>query len=508
MTRWFEAHTVRRFGRFRQVEPLVVIEVAFDVIQRSNRHQSGFALRFPRIVRLRTDKQPTEIDTLATVERLHRELQYGAEYLVTAEARRPEKRRRLKLGQAPTGLWQASQMTHPTGVSGRVSCQHVWRLRREPGPVNAADDSHGPAGHPGHHPESSAPPDRRSQRAGRQLTWSWSTPRSWKSARRRLVARAAVSQVQLDGHPLRAHDRGPTDSGAEMRTPKQAIRATLLAPPFTIEGQIHLPTNRSCRLALEAYGGRFVPVTGASYWAYGVAEVAQLRRSAGREPRQGPRRGRLRRGVAVRSVLRTADRDPRRTPGRRSALDRQVQTIAPLGPAAVVDRHVVAAHQRQGEGELAGAEAGRVVADQRGAAGRHRPGATAPAVRRRCGSGPSAAPWWPRPERSGRRGCGPAAASTRRGRRTRTACARRGAGSLGDPSSCATSLAVSRAAATRRCGVKVVGGRSSAAVETGWPMAPPRRPRPPTRTRAEFEAVDAPASTTPGPRRNSRRRRR
>ena len=90
-TRWFEAHTVRRFGRFRQVEPFVVIEVAFDVIQRSNRHQSGFSLRFPRIVRLRTDKGPAEIDTLANVERLHRELQHDAEFLVTAGARGPQK---------------------------------------------------------------------------------------------------------------------------------------------------------------------------------------------------------------------------------------------------------------------------------------------------------------------------------------------------------------------------------------------------------------------------------
>jgi DNA ligase-1 len=87
MTRWFEAHTVRRFGRFRQVEPVVVVEIAFDVIQRSTRHQSGFALRFPRIVRLRIDKSPTEIDTLANVERLYRDLQYGAEYLVTADAK-------------------------------------------------------------------------------------------------------------------------------------------------------------------------------------------------------------------------------------------------------------------------------------------------------------------------------------------------------------------------------------------------------------------------------------
>ena len=92
MTAWFEAHTVRHLGRFRQVEPLVVVEVAFDVIQRSSRHQSGFALRFPRIVALRTDKSPNEIDTLANVERLHRELQHGAEYLVTTGVRQSEKR--------------------------------------------------------------------------------------------------------------------------------------------------------------------------------------------------------------------------------------------------------------------------------------------------------------------------------------------------------------------------------------------------------------------------------
>jgi len=92
MTHWFEAHTVRQFGRYRQVEPTVVVEVAFDVIQRSNRHQSGFALRFPRIVGLRMDKSPTEIDTLATVDRLHRDLQHGAEYLVTAELKRPRSR--------------------------------------------------------------------------------------------------------------------------------------------------------------------------------------------------------------------------------------------------------------------------------------------------------------------------------------------------------------------------------------------------------------------------------
>jgi DNA ligase-1 len=88
MTTWFEAHTIRQFGRFRAVEPTVVVEVAFDVIMRSNRHESGFALRFPRIAHLRTDKSASEIDTLETVRELYRGLQQGAEHLVTAGSRR------------------------------------------------------------------------------------------------------------------------------------------------------------------------------------------------------------------------------------------------------------------------------------------------------------------------------------------------------------------------------------------------------------------------------------
>ena len=88
MTRWFEAHTLRTYGRYRAVEPTVVVEVAFDVIMRSARHKSGFALRFPRIAQLRTDKPASEIDTLATVTRLFEGLQHGAEHLVTASARR------------------------------------------------------------------------------------------------------------------------------------------------------------------------------------------------------------------------------------------------------------------------------------------------------------------------------------------------------------------------------------------------------------------------------------
>ena len=72
LTEWFKAHTVKEFahGRVRLVEPRIVIEVTFDRVQESKRHKSGYALRFPRILRVRTDKTPEEIDTLETVQRL------------------------------------------------------------------------------------------------------------------------------------------------------------------------------------------------------------------------------------------------------------------------------------------------------------------------------------------------------------------------------------------------------------------------------------------------------
>jgi len=88
MTAWFKGHTIQQFGRYRQVDPTVVVEVAFDVIVRSKRHQSGFSLRFPRIANLRPDKPVDEIDTLETVEALYEGLQQGAEQLVTAGARK------------------------------------------------------------------------------------------------------------------------------------------------------------------------------------------------------------------------------------------------------------------------------------------------------------------------------------------------------------------------------------------------------------------------------------
>ena len=70
MTEHFKEITLHDFGRYRTVVPEVVVEIAFDRIMRSARHMSGFAMRFPRIVRIRDDKTPAEIDDLATVETL------------------------------------------------------------------------------------------------------------------------------------------------------------------------------------------------------------------------------------------------------------------------------------------------------------------------------------------------------------------------------------------------------------------------------------------------------
>jgi DNA ligase-1 len=71
LTEWLKAHTLEDRGHFRTVEPLRVIEVAFNNVMRSERHASGFALRFPRIIRLREDKPLEEIDTLERVEEIY-----------------------------------------------------------------------------------------------------------------------------------------------------------------------------------------------------------------------------------------------------------------------------------------------------------------------------------------------------------------------------------------------------------------------------------------------------
>jgi DNA ligase-1 len=70
MTKWFLAHKVSEQGLRLEVEPKVVLEVAFNNMMRSTRHESGYALRFPRIVRLRPDKLPEDADTIETVKKI------------------------------------------------------------------------------------------------------------------------------------------------------------------------------------------------------------------------------------------------------------------------------------------------------------------------------------------------------------------------------------------------------------------------------------------------------
>jgi DNA ligase-1 len=70
LTQWFLEHTLTDEGWRRQVEPRIVLEVAFNAVMRSDRHESGYALRFPRILRIRNDKSAEEIDTIERVREI------------------------------------------------------------------------------------------------------------------------------------------------------------------------------------------------------------------------------------------------------------------------------------------------------------------------------------------------------------------------------------------------------------------------------------------------------
>ena len=70
MTKWFLDHTIEDQGFRLVVEPKIVLEVAFNNMMQSDRHESGYALRFPRIVRLRPDKSPEDADTIERVREI------------------------------------------------------------------------------------------------------------------------------------------------------------------------------------------------------------------------------------------------------------------------------------------------------------------------------------------------------------------------------------------------------------------------------------------------------
>jgi len=77
MTKWFLDHTIEDQGFRLVVEPKIVLEVAFNNMMRSDRHNSGYALRFPRIVRIRTDKPPEEADTIERVREVYEKQAHG-----------------------------------------------------------------------------------------------------------------------------------------------------------------------------------------------------------------------------------------------------------------------------------------------------------------------------------------------------------------------------------------------------------------------------------------------
>jgi DNA ligase-1 len=77
LTEWFKANTISSEGRVYQVKPEVILEVAYENIQESDRNESGYALRFPRIKAIRTDKPLDEINTIEDVKHIYEEFCKG-----------------------------------------------------------------------------------------------------------------------------------------------------------------------------------------------------------------------------------------------------------------------------------------------------------------------------------------------------------------------------------------------------------------------------------------------
>src|SRR5262249_22639943 len=90
------------------VRPEIVLEVAFDGIQRSDRHSSGYALRFPRIARIRDDKRPDEADTIETVAKLY-ESQVASGHREESKAP-PKKKGGRKSGRRPDVRKKSKQL--------------------------------------------------------------------------------------------------------------------------------------------------------------------------------------------------------------------------------------------------------------------------------------------------------------------------------------------------------------------------------------------------------------
>jgi len=72
LTELFREHIISESGTTVEIRPYILFEVAFEEIQKSKNYESGYALRFPRLVRVRDDKSVEEVDTLERVEEMYR----------------------------------------------------------------------------------------------------------------------------------------------------------------------------------------------------------------------------------------------------------------------------------------------------------------------------------------------------------------------------------------------------------------------------------------------------
>ena len=260
-TQWFEAHTIARYGRYRQVEPQVVVEVAFDVIVRSNRHQSGFSLRFPRIASLRLDKSPDEIDTLGV----------GG-----GPVQRPPARSGVPRHGRRTARPGSTGLAHESGCPARFADAMLRRMLSGIGgdlrtvTLTLYTDTH----------------IVRATYATRQrrVTDILNEPDTDFIVVRDAVfddfgtttspVRAEYAQLNL-GAVLFAVADETVDSIPELRTPKVAEKALISIPPFKAVGNIHLLAERNLQESLEELVGRFLPVTDAEYWSDRVGEARQ-----------------------------------------------------------------------------------------------------------------------------------------------------------------------------------------------------------------------------------------
>ena len=127
-TEYFLQHTLEDRGRYRCVQPDVVLEVAFDTIQKSDRHASGYALRFPRILRIRDDKPVSEIDTLAFCRELAEAAAAGFE--ATADG---EKRMKATPEIEAKGLRAYEQARAFERLAADAAAGELWRFHADAG---------------------------------------------------------------------------------------------------------------------------------------------------------------------------------------------------------------------------------------------------------------------------------------------------------------------------------------------------------------------------------------